>query len=76
MGVLVLTLFWVYYAGLIVFVGALLTAVIDERRRARRAGIAVDVVPSTEAAASADAASATDAARSAAPSRTPRTEDT
>jgi membrane protein len=37
MGVLVLTLFWVYYAGLIVFIGALLTAVIDERRRERRA---------------------------------------
>jgi membrane protein len=31
MGALVLTLIWVYYAGLIVFVGALLTAVIDER---------------------------------------------
>ena len=31
MGVLVLTLFWMYYAGLIVFIGALLTAVIDER---------------------------------------------
>lgn len=31
MGALVLTLVWVYYAGLIVFVGALLTAVADER---------------------------------------------
>jgi membrane protein len=31
MGALVLTLIWVYYAGLIVFVGALVTALIDER---------------------------------------------
>jgi membrane protein len=31
MGALVLTLVWVYYAGLIVFVGALVTAMIDER---------------------------------------------
>jgi membrane protein len=31
MGALVLTLIWVYYAGLIVFVGAVVTAVIDER---------------------------------------------
>jgi membrane protein len=37
MGALVLTLVWVYYAGLIVFVGALVTAVIDERA-SRRAG--------------------------------------
>ena len=56
MGVLVLTLFWVYYAGLIVFVGALLTAVIDERRRARRAGIAVDAAPGTGPESSTDAA--------------------
>jgi membrane protein len=40
MGVLVLTLFWVYYAGLIVFIGALLTAVIDERGKAKRAAAA------------------------------------
>jgi membrane protein len=40
MGVLVLTLFWVYYAGLILFVGALVTAVVDERHRARRSGTA------------------------------------
>jgi membrane protein len=33
MGVLVLTLFWVYYAGLILFAGALVTAVVDERSR-------------------------------------------
>lgn len=31
MGTLVLALVWIYYAALIVFVGALLTAVIDER---------------------------------------------
>jgi membrane protein len=30
---LALTLLWVYYASLVVFVGALLTAVIDERQR-------------------------------------------
>jgi len=34
MGALVLTLIWVYYAGMIVFIGALLTAVIDERGKA------------------------------------------
>jgi len=36
MGALVLTLIWVYYAGLIVFVGALVTAMINERRRETR----------------------------------------
>nr|WP_206861632.1 YihY/virulence factor BrkB family protein [Lysobacter changpingensis] len=35
MGALVLALVWVYYAALIVFVGALITAVIDERRKGR-----------------------------------------
>lgn len=35
MGTLVLALVWVYYAALIVFVGALLTAVVDERAKAR-----------------------------------------
>jgi membrane protein len=35
MGALVLTLIWVYYAGLIVFVGALVTAFIDERRSSK-----------------------------------------
>jgi membrane protein len=34
MGTLVLALVWIYYAALIVFVGALLTAVVDERRKA------------------------------------------
>ena len=37
MGALVLTLVWVYYAGLIVFVGALVTALIDERSATRAA---------------------------------------
>jgi membrane protein len=31
MGTLVIAIVWIYYAGLIVFVGALLTAVVDER---------------------------------------------
>ncbi|GHA74740.1 YihY/virulence factor BrkB family protein [Cognatilysobacter bugurensis] len=35
MGTLVITIVWVYYAGLIVFIGALLTAVVDERLNAR-----------------------------------------
>lgn len=33
MATLVIALLWVYYAGMVVFVGALLTAVIDERRK-------------------------------------------
>jgi membrane protein len=36
-GALMLALVWIYYAGLIVFVGALGTAVFDERHRQRRA---------------------------------------
>jgi membrane protein len=35
MSALVITIVWMYYAGLIVFVGALLTAVVDERLNAR-----------------------------------------
>ena len=35
MGTLVLALVWIYYAALIIFVGALFTAVVDERARAR-----------------------------------------
>lgn len=35
MGTIVLALVWIYYAALIVFVGALLTAVVDERAHAR-----------------------------------------
>jgi membrane protein len=38
MGTLVLALVWIYYAALIVFVGALLTAVVDERIQARIKG--------------------------------------
>jgi membrane protein len=33
MGTLALALLWIYYASLVVFVGALLTAVVDERER-------------------------------------------
>jgi membrane protein len=33
MGALVLALVWMYYAALIVFIGALFTAVMDERRK-------------------------------------------
>jgi membrane protein len=36
MGALVLAVVWIYYAALVVFVGALLTAVVDERLKARR----------------------------------------
>ena len=35
MGTLVLALVWIYYAALIVFAGAMLTAVVDERAKAR-----------------------------------------
>jgi membrane protein len=38
MGTLVLALVWIYYAAMIVFVGALLTAVVDERAKARTGG--------------------------------------
>lgn len=37
MGTLVIAIVWIYYAGLIVFAGALLTAVVDEWLEARRA---------------------------------------
>jgi membrane protein len=37
MGTLALAMVWIYYAGLVVFLGALLTAVLDERR-SRRTG--------------------------------------
>lgn len=36
MGTIILAIVWIYYAALIVFVGALLTAVVDERARKRR----------------------------------------
>jgi len=35
MGTIVLALVWIYYAALVVFVGALITAVVDERAKAR-----------------------------------------
>ena len=35
MGTIVLALVWIYYAALIVFLGALVTAVVDERAKAR-----------------------------------------
>ena len=35
MGTIVLALVWIYYAALVVFIGALLTAVLDERAKAR-----------------------------------------
>jgi uncharacterized BrkB/YihY/UPF0761 family membrane protein len=38
----VLTLFWVYYAGLILFIGALLTAIMDERSTRRMPSGAVN----------------------------------
>jgi membrane protein len=34
MGALVISLVWIYYATVVFFVGALMTAVIDERLRA------------------------------------------
>jgi membrane protein len=37
MGTLVIMLVWIYYASVVFFGGALITAVIDERARARRA---------------------------------------
>lgn len=41
MGTLVLALVWIYYAALIIFVGALFTAVVDERAKARTKARAV-----------------------------------
>ena len=35
MGTIILAIVWIYYAALIVFAGALLTAVVDERRKER-----------------------------------------
>ena len=37
MGTIVLALVWIYYAALVVFVGALLTAVVDERAKEKSA---------------------------------------
>jgi membrane protein len=38
MGTIVLALVWIYYAALVVFIGALLTAVVDERAKASGRG--------------------------------------
>jgi membrane protein len=38
MGTIVLALVWIYYAAMVVFVGALLTAVVDERAKAKAQG--------------------------------------
>ena len=40
MGTLVILLVWMYYAAMVFFAGALITAVIDERARARKAPVA------------------------------------
>ena len=45
MGTLVILLVWIYYATLVFFVGALITAVIDERARERREGRAHEEDP-------------------------------
>ncbi|WP_115042819.1 YihY/virulence factor BrkB family protein [Xanthomonas arboricola] len=49
MGTLVILLVWMYYASVVFFVGALLTAVIDERvrshRKLREAGVDTDTLP-------------------------------
>ncbi|MBA2238932.1 MAG: hypothetical protein H0W24_09605 [Lysobacter sp.] len=36
MGALMLALLWIYYSALVVFLGALITAVFDERAKARK----------------------------------------
>ncbi len=41
MGALVLLLVWMYYAAMVFFAGALITAVIDERAQARAAGTGI-----------------------------------
>lgn len=45
MGTLVILLVWIYYATLVFFVGALITAVIDERARERHEGRAQEEDP-------------------------------
>lgn len=49
MGALVIMVVWIYYATVVFLVGALITAVIDERLRARRAlrkaGVPVEIAP-------------------------------
>lgn len=52
MGALVIMVVWIYYATVVFLVGALLTAVIDERLRARRTlretGVPVDAAPGAD----------------------------
>lgn len=50
MGALVLLLFWVYYAAVVFFLGALITSLIDERARARRIAAANPAPPAAPAA--------------------------
>ena len=50
MGALVVLLVWMYYASVVFFVGALITAVIDERTRARLKLAVAGVDPSTSPA--------------------------
>lgn len=45
MGTLVILLLWMYYAAMVFFVGALVTAVIDERARARRIAQGAQAAP-------------------------------
>jgi len=45
-GAMILALVWIYYAGLVVFIGALATAVVDERRRHGGAAATTDPPPS------------------------------
>ncbi|MCL1420695.1 YihY/virulence factor BrkB family protein, partial [Enterobacter hormaechei] len=47
MGALVISLVWIYYATVVFFVGALMTAVIDERLRARHHLAAAGIDPAT-----------------------------
>ncbi|KRG38074.1 BrkB protein [Stenotrophomonas panacihumi] len=47
MGALVVLLVWMYYASVVFFVGALITAVIDERTRARYKLAAAGIDPAT-----------------------------
>jgi len=45
MGALVISLVWIYYATVVFFTGALMTAVIDERLRARARLAAAGIEP-------------------------------
>ena len=52
MGTLVIMLVWIYYASVVFFAGALITAVIDERAHARRK---LQAAPAAAAAGEIDA---------------------